>query len=216
MLHREQVCHREPHRRTQQLRQRLWLLRVPPHFIEDVLMPLRLKLRIASNLHLFADVYRPKIFGQPFVEPPLRRGVVEIQKIMRQRMRHRLPWIRFKQIQDDIDPIRARHINPAAMLCFAGAIKPYCLSLLSATTVIGTGIFNLSFSISCPKTDRICSIRKATSRPRFSLPSVSTEKCVECTSIHLGSSLANPGCGKTRLQKSQQRDAPSGEPHDRN
>ena len=76
-------------------------------------MPLRLKLRIASNLHLFADVYRPKIFGQPFVEPPLRRGVVEIQKIMRQRMRHRLPWIRFKQIQDDIDPIRARHIKPS-------------------------------------------------------------------------------------------------------
>src|SRR5271157_2651926 len=77
------------------------------------------------------------------------------------------------------------------MLCFAGATMPYCLSLLSAMTVIGTGIFNLALRSSCPKTARICSIRSATSRPRLSPASVSTEKCAECTSIHLGSSLAN-------------------------
>src|SRR5208282_1253363 len=70
---------------------------------------------------------------------------------------------------------------------------PYCLSLLRAMTVIGTGIFNLFFSSICPKTARICSIRKATSRPRLSPASVSTEKCAVCTSIHLGSSLANAG-----------------------
>jgi len=73
---------------------------------------------------------------------------------------------------------------------------PYCLSLLSATTVIGTGIFNLSFKSSCPKTDRICSIRNATSRPRLSPASVTTEKCAVCTSSHLGSSLANAECDK--------------------
>src|SRR5208283_472448 len=49
---------------------------------------------------------------------------------------------------------------------------------------------NLSRSSSCPKTARICSIRKATSRPRLSPASVTTEKCAVCTSIHLGSSLA--------------------------
>src|ERR1700687_1786639 len=76
------------------------------------------------------------------------------------------------------------------MLCFAGATMPYCLSLLSAITVMGTGIVNLSFRSSCPKTDRICSIRSATSRPGLSPASVITEKCAVCTSIHFGSSLA--------------------------
>src|ERR1700737_3201059 len=76
------------------------------------------------------------------------------------------------------------------MLCFAGATMPYCLSLLSAMTVIGTVIFNFSFRSSCPKTARICSIRNATSRPRLSPASVITEKCAVCTSIHFGSSLA--------------------------
>ena len=73
---------------------------------------------------------------------------------------------------------------------------PYCLSLLSAMMVIGTGILSLSFRSNCPKMARICSMRKATSRPRFSPASVSTEKWVECTSIHLGSSLANATFGE--------------------
>src|SRR5208282_5481551 len=77
------------------------------------------------------------------------------------------------------------------MLCFEGAIKPYCLSLFSAITVMGTDILSLSLRMSCPKTPRICSNRKATSRPRFSPASVITEKCGERTSIHLVSSLAN-------------------------
>src|ERR1700722_20734862 len=76
------------------------------------------------------------------------------------------------------------------MLCFVGATSPYCLSLLSAITVMGIGIFSLSFRRSSPNTDRICSIRKATSRPRLSPASVITEKCPVWISIHFDSSLS--------------------------
>src|SRR6202453_2074870 len=68
-------------------------------------------------------------------------------------------------------------------------------------TVIGTGIFDVSFNISSPKTARISPFRKATSRPRLSPASVITEKCAVWTSIHLGSSLsfANAGSAGNKL-----------------
>src|SRR6202453_2257848 len=69
-------------------------------------------------------------------------------------------------------------------------------------TVIGTGIFDVSFNISSPKTARISPFRKATSRPRLSPASVITEKCAVWTSIHLGSSLsfANAGSAGKKLR----------------
>src|ERR1700751_1663596 len=94
------------------------------------------------------------------------------------------------------------------MLCLAGATSPYCLSLLNAITVTGTDITNFFFSSNCPKTERICSMRSATSRPRFSPASVPTRKCEVCTSIHFVSSLAKDGCAEKAVINRQVRQAP--------
>src|SRR5258708_31830658 len=55
------------------------------------------------------------------------------------------------------------------------------------------GRFTFALVIRAPKTARICSQRMATSRPRFSPASVTTEKLGERTSTHCGSPAKTAG-----------------------
>src|SRR5580692_3427629 len=86
--------------------------------VKSVLMPFWQQLWIGPYLHLLADVNRPEILRQPFIKPALRGRVVEIQKVMRQRMRHRAPRIGLEKIEHDINPIRAWHIKSGRLALF--------------------------------------------------------------------------------------------------
>ena len=130
VLHSEQVHHRQPHWRTHQLRQRLWSIRVPPQLVEDVLVPLRRQFRVASNVDLLADLDRAEIFREAFVKPARRRRIVVIHKIVGQRMRHRPPRFSLKQIQDDINAIRPRHIESACEALFCRSNQTVLLVVL--------------------------------------------------------------------------------------
>ena len=119
VLHGEQIDHVEPYRRAHQLCQRLRSIGVARQIFERVFIPLGRHFRIASNIHaLVVHPQGAEVFRESFVEPALRRRIVVVHQIMRQRVRNRPPRVRLKKIQHDIDSIAPRHIKPFRHILF--------------------------------------------------------------------------------------------------
>jgi hypothetical protein len=105
-------------------------------------------------------------------------------------MEHNLPGILFGHVEKNEAAIRAALKKAGELGRFPLKERrelPQLLLLRKAMICNGTGVLTLAFTINEPKTARICSKRAATSRPRLSFVSVTTEKCGECTSNHWAS-----------------------------
>src|SRR5262249_5323603 len=98
--------------------------------------------------------------------------------------------------------------NPASWVglpCQSGANCLNSFVLRKATICSGTGMFTFALVISVEKTARICSKRMATSRPRFSPASVTTEKWGERSSTHCGPSALATGRRQNTAASSKRR-----------
>ena len=99
MLHGEQIGHREPNLRPQQLGERLGWVRVML-LLQHVRTDRRVHLWVGPDFHFFViHVHRTKVFGQPFVEPSLSRRIVGVQQHVGKIMSHGPPRVFLKNIQ---------------------------------------------------------------------------------------------------------------------